>query len=74
MCRSTRTADGGNLFCIMILLWGQDSYINKEKKFQYIPAYSRMDRTTFPGHLSIAINMLSSNYFAAFGAVCSSYS
>ena len=28
----------------------QGSYSNNEIKFQYIPAYSRMDRTKFPGH------------------------
>ena len=28
----------------------QGSYSNKEIKFQYIPVYSRMGRTKFPGH------------------------
>ena len=34
----------------------QGSYSNKEMKFQYIPVYSRMDRTQFPGHFLCGIS------------------
>ena len=50
--RSEAAPEGGSggplpeIFEILI----QGSYSNKEMKFQYIPVYSRMDRTQFPGH------------------------
>ena len=34
----------------------QGSYSNKEMRFQYIPVYSRMDRTQFPGHFWCGIS------------------
>ena len=40
----------------MLGLGLQGSYSNKEMRFQYIPVYSRMDRTQFPGHFWCGIS------------------